>query len=77
MLQFAAFLDAASVSYKKTGISEVTSSNLYGQGLGLRFALTPYLQAKIDWAKSIGGEAPMGEDIESNGVWYFQLSAFY
>ena len=74
---FAAFIDAASVSVKEAEIDEVRSGEFVGQGFGLRFALSPYAEAKIDWAKRIGGEEPQDEDFDSHGVWYFQLSAFY
>ena len=76
-LAFAAFIDAASVSVKEAAIDEVRSGEFVGQGFGLRFALSPYVEAKVDWARRIGGEEPQDEDFRNDGVWYFQLSAFY
>jgi len=73
VLQVAAFLDYGTMRKNKTNISEIMDADLMGMGLGLRFALSPYFQAKVDWATSISGDDPIDDD----GKWYIQLSAFY
>jgi hemolysin activation/secretion protein len=73
VLQVAAFMDYGLMRKNDTDVSEIDNADMFGVGLGLRFAMSPWIQAKIDYAKSVDGDEP----IEDEGKWYIQLSTFY
>jgi hemolysin activation/secretion protein len=78
VLQVATFLDYGTMKKNdatdtKLKLSEITDADLMGAGLGLRFAMSPYLQAKLDWSRSLSGDDP----IDDEGKWYLQISTFY
>lgn len=73
VLQVAAFMDYGTVKKNDADVSEIVDGDMFGAGLGLRFALSPWVQAKVDYARSLGGDDP----VDDEGKWYLQLSTFY
>ncbi len=78
VLQVATFLDYGTMKKNDSDITslkptEIQDADLMGAGIGLRFAMSPYLQAKLDWARSLSGDDP----IDDEGKWYLQISTFY
>ncbi len=73
VLQLAAFMDYGTMRKNDDDVSEIIEADMFGVGLGLRFALSPWVQAKLDYAKSIDGDEP----IDDEGKLYLQLSTFY
>lgn len=74
-LQFAAFADAGWVKINDAITPEeeaIDGSDLGALGLGIRFAYSPWVQFKLDWAKSFWGDEPFRESEEEDGAWYFQ-----
>ncbi len=73
--QLAAFMDYGKVALKDTLAAErgMIESTCLSAGAGIRFEFSRYLKFKVDYAKSVGGDDPLDEDVDSNGAWYLQL----
>ncbi len=78
-LQFAGFFDYGATTINKPYPSERSEdhADIAGAGVGLRFTYSPYVRFKLDWAKSVGGDTPRDDDIDTNGAWYIQCSLNY
>lgn len=79
MLQLAAFSDfgRAMINDPLPGEENLKDKTIISGGLGLRANFTRYLRFQLDWAKTIGAEAPLDSDADEKGVWYFQLVFTY
>jgi hemolysin activation/secretion protein len=78
--QLAAFFDIGKVWLADNYPGEISDAALSGAGLGVRFAFSPYIQCKIDWAKHIDNESSLSQndaDEKNNGIWYVQVSVPY
>lgn len=78
-LQLAAFSDfgRALINEPLPGEEDLKDRTIMGGGFGVRVAVAPYLKFQLDWAKTIGGTRPLDDDVNSRGVWYFQLVFSY
>jgi hemolysin activation/secretion protein len=76
-IQVAGFVDYGLVKLNDAYTAELEDADIIGAGLGIRWAMSPYIQAKLDWGKSIGGERPLRKGDDDSGVFYFQFSFFY
>ena len=78
-VQLAAFSDwgRAYINNPLPAEQDLRDRAIVSAGLGLRVSLAPYLRFQLDWAKYIFGEAPLDDEVASQGVWYFQLVFSY
>jgi hemolysin activation/secretion protein len=78
-VQLAAFSDwgRAYINNPLPAEQDLRDRAIVSAGLGLRVSLAPYLRFQLDWAKYILGEAPLDDEVASQGVWYFQLVFSY
>lgn len=78
--QLAAFFDIGKVWLADNYPGEIDDAGLSGAGVGIRFAYSPYVQLKIDWAKHVDTEMSLSNndaDDNDNGIWYVQVSVPY
>ena len=75
-VQLAGFYDCGWLWVSKPLVGErsLDGTRLQGAGAGLRFAYSPYLHVKVDWAQSFDSQPPRNIEDKNNGIWYFQAT---